>query len=238
VSFNTLGFTGERGATITVVIDKPYFAEVQLQVNGYIRSDVVIHPGVVKFDAVDQGEPSEQAVKVNYAGRTDWQIVDVRSANTNFEVELDEVRRTSGRVDYQLLVRLKETMPAGFFTEELVLVTSDQNKRQVPLRVEGNVVPGLTVSPASLYLGTVKPGVTITKTLVVKGKKPFKIKRVRCKDGCFEFKPSQESKNLHVVPVVFTAHNPGEIAQQIEIETDMGVGTVATCLATATIEDE
>ena len=235
VRYNTRTFTGQKKATITVVIDRPYYAEVQLNVKGYIRSDVVIHPGVVNFGSVDQGTKTTQAVTVNYAGRSDWQIVDVQSANTNFEVELDETRRAAGRVDYKLLVRAKGSMPAGYFNEQLVLVTNDTRATQVPLRVEGNVVSSLTVSPASLFMGVVKPGDTVKKTLVIRGKTPFKIKKVSCKDGCFEFEPTQEAKEMHLVPVVFTAPAPGKITQNIVIETDQG--RTAACTATATVEE-
>ena len=128
-------------------------------------------------------------------------------------------------------------MPAGFFNDQLVLVTNDRKATHVPLRVEGNVVPGLTVSPASLFLGILKPGDQVKKTLVVRGKKPFKITKVACKDGCFEFKPSQESKQMHLIPVVFTAPEPGKVAQTIQIETDLGGGSVAVCMATATVQE-
>lgn len=238
VRYNTRTFSGKKGATITVVIDKPFYAEVQLNVKGYIRTDVVFNPGVVTFDQVDQGVPATKQVTVNYAGRSDWQILDVQSANTNFEVELDELRRASGYVDYRLLVRTKETMPSGFFNDQLVLVTNDSRATQVPLRVEGNVIPGLTVSPASLFLGVVNPGDQVKKTLVVRGKRPFKITKVTCGDGgCFDFSPSDESKAMHLVPVVFTAQEPGKIAQSIQIETDLPGGTIAACLATATVQN-
>lgn len=238
VKYNTRTFTGRKRATITVVIDRPFFAEVQLQVKGYIRSDVVFHPGVVQFDSVDEGSKAQTTVAVSYAGRSDWQILDVQSGNTNFEVELDETRRSGGRVDYKLLVTAKKTMPAGYFNDQLVLVTNDVRATKVPLQVQGNVIPGLTVSPASLFLGVVKPGEQVTKTLIVKGKSPFKITKVSCEDGCFEFKPSSEAKNLHLVPVVFTPEKPGKVAQRIQIETDLGSGSVAACVATATIEED
>lgn len=237
VRYNTRTFTGKKGATITVVIDKPFYAEVQLKVKGYIRSDVVFHPGVVSFDSIEVGTPATRKVSVNYAGRPDWQIMDVQSANTYFEVELDETRRGSGRVDYELLVRTKDSMPAGFFNDQLIIVTNDVRATRVPLRVEGNVVPGLTVSPASLFLGIVKPGDTVTKTLVVRGRKPFKVTKIDCEDGCFEFKPSEESKQMHLIPIVFTAPDPGKVTQDIRIETNLGGGAAASCLATATVQD-
>ena len=236
VRYNTHAFTGQKGATITVVIDQPYYAEVQLSVKGYIRSDVVFSPGVISFDPIEEGEVAESSVSVHYAGRSDWQIVDVLSANTSFEVELDETKREAGRVGYNLLLRVKDTMQAGFFNDQLILVTNDQRATQVPLRVEGRVVPSLTVSPASLFLGVVKPGEQVKKTLVVRGKSPFKITKVACEDGCFEFQPSQETKALHLVPLVFTAHEPGKIAQNIRIETDLGNGSTVGCLATATVQ--
>ncbi len=237
VRYNTRTFTGKKGATITVVIDRPYPAEVQLNVRGYIRSDVVFNPGVVTFPSIDQGEVKTQNVSVNYAGRSNWRIVDVLSGNTNFEVELNERLRQAGRVDYDLLVRAKDSMPSGFFNDQLILVTNDARATQVPLRVEGQVIPGLKVSPASLSLGIVKPGDRVAKTLVVTGKKPFKITKVSCEDGCFEFKPSDATKRMHLVPLVFTAPEPGKIAQNIKIETDLGTNAVAACMATATVQN-
>ena len=236
VEFNTRSFLGQRKATITVTIDQPYYAEVQLTITGYIRGDVVFDPGTVNFDSVEAGDGATQTVNVNYAGRSDWQIVDVRSANTNLVVEPVETQRQGGRVGYQLKVHLKSDTPSGYFNDQMVLITNDHNQQQIPLRVEGNVVSPLTVSPAALALGVVAPGETVTRSLVVRGTKPFKITRVACGDDCFQFEPSDEAKELHVIPVKFTAgQGAGSVSEQIVIETDMGVGATGTVLATATI---
>ena len=119
--FNTRSFLGKRGATVTVVFDKPYYAEVQLTVSGHIRGDVVFEPGELNFGDVDQFALAEKHVSVAYAGRSDWHIVDVRSANPHLEVELEETRRRGGRVDYDMLVRLKNDAPAGFFQDQLTV---------------------------------------------------------------------------------------------------------------------
>src|SRR5690606_33660741 len=52
---NTVAFMGQKNATLTVVFDKPFYAEVQLQVSGLIRSDVVVTPGDIRLGSVDQG---------------------------------------------------------------------------------------------------------------------------------------------------------------------------------------
>ena len=236
---NTRSFTGQKSATITVTFDRPYYAEVQLIVQAYIRSDVVFQPGSVDLGEVPEGETTEQVVDISYAGRSTWSIVDVRSANANFEVELNERNRSGGRVNYQMLVRLKPTAPAGYIHDQLTIVTDDQSMQTVPLPVHGRVVPALSVSPASLLIGVVAPGAKISKQLVVRGNKPFRIKSIRCSDPSFQFVRPEESKAIHLIPVTFTAgQEVGTFVQTIEIETDLGAGAKATCTATATVKSQ
>jgi hypothetical protein len=233
--FNTDTFLGHRTATITVTIDRPYYAEVQLQIQGNIRSDVVFSPGLVAFGEVEAGASAEKTLKVAYAGRSDWQISDVRSANSNLEVELNETLRQGGRVEYAMTVRLKPTAPAGYLNDELSLVTSDAASG-ITVAVEGRVVAPVSVSPASLFVGVLEPGQQVTKQLVVKSKKPFKIAKITCEDERFEFKTTDEAKALHLVPVTFKAdNNHGQVTQKIKIETDLG-GVTAELTATATIK--
>jgi hypothetical protein len=88
--------------------------------------------------------------------------------------------------------------------------------------VEGRIVAPLTVSPTALMLGNVQPGQKVTKRIVVKGTKPFKILEVRCEDQSFAFTPSTDSNMVHLVPVTFTAGStPGKINRKIEIITDL-----------------
>jgi hypothetical protein len=237
VAYNTRSFLGAKGATITVIIDEPYYAEVQLTVSGYIRSDVVFQPGAVEFGSVDAGQSTSQKVNVSYAGREDWEIMDVRSANEHFEVELEETLRNGGRVNYDMIVRLKPDAPPGYIHDQLLIVTNDSGGSQVSLPVEGQVVSAISVSPAALFLGVLKPGESVKKRLVVRGSKPFRIVSVKCDDESFTFDTSDaESKPLHFVPVEFKANSEtGQIERKIQIETDLGQGFSAQCVANATI---
>lgn len=233
---NTASFLGHRTATITVVIDKPFYAEVQLQVAGFIRSDVVCDPGVVNFGQVEQGVGAESQVRVTYAGRENWNIVDVRSANSNFEVELSDPQRSRGQVSYLMTVRLKPEAEVGFLNDQLTLVSDDARNQLIPLQVEGRITSVLDVSPASLLVGTLEPGQKVTKQLVVKSKQKFKVTTVTSDDPAFEFRvpTTAEAKTLHLVPVTFTAgEQPGQFSATIQIETDLGY--TAQCLATGSI---
>jgi hypothetical protein len=241
-TFNTRTFTGIHGATLTVDIrwnDNGNWltGEAQLRVDGNIRGDIVFTPGAVKFDSIDQGTKSEQKVEVTYAGRSNWKIVDVRGASDGIEVELTQTQRYSGRVAYDVLVRLKDTAAAGYFNDQLVLVTNDEDNPRIPIYVGGRIVPQISVSPESLLLGDVAQGQQISKKIIVHGKKPFKIVSVQCNDAdCFQFKTDDESKDRHIVDITFNAKkNAGSVKELIRISTDLGTKLEANLTAYATV---
>jgi len=231
---NTKNFTGHKSATLTVTFDKPFHAQVQLNITAFIRSDVVTQPGIIDFGSVDQGAKSEQKLQVTYAGRDDWKLLDVKTADPWYEVEMKETARGGGRVSYDLLVRLTNDAPAGYLHDQLILVTNDAKAREIPVDLQGRVASEITISPEKLFLGVVNPGQQVKKNLVVRGKRPFKITDIECPQ-CFRIEHSADAKTVHLIPVVFTAGEAeGQIAQKINIKTDQS-GTPAAITAFAEI---
>ncbi len=225
--FNTDTFQGPHGATITVTIDKPYYAEVQLQVKGDIRIDTVVEPGSVQFPSIDQGIAYDQKVNVSHSGQNDWQILKVNSSNPHISAKAVETGRSYGQVSYQLVVRVDANTPAGYLDDHLMLVTNDARTPQMPVLVEGQVVPSITVSPTSLFMGVVQPGQKVTKQLVIKGKKPFRVMSISCDDKSFEFNTTgaQTPKELHMIPVTFAAGaDLGKVTKNIKVVTDASEG--------------
>ncbi len=236
-TYNTKAFLGDKSATITVIFDKPYYAEVQLNVSGYIRDDVTFTPGELNFGEVDQPSMTKRTVEITHIGRSDWKIVDVTSPNASFQVELSKPTRLGNKVTYQMTVRLKDTMKPGFFQDRLTIVSNDRFSPRIRLFAQGRIVSPLTVSPAALFIGNLEPNSTVTKQLVVRAKVPFLITAIECADSRFEFgQSSDQRKSLHFIPVKFVGNGEsGRIALEIKITTDLGI--TATCTATATIAD-
>jgi hypothetical protein len=234
--FNTRDYQGRRTATLTVMLDCVSHATVQLRVNGVIRTDVVMQPGSVDFGSVDLGTPAEKKIQVSYAGREDWKIFDAKTAENYFEVELTELERAAGKVSYELLVRLTKDAPVGYIKDQLILVTNDERSHELPVDLQGRVVPDITISPKELFIGVVQPGRQVTKNVVIQGKKPFRILDIKCPDKSFTIRTSKEAKSLHLIPVVFTAgDDPGRISQKITIRTDQGKNVVQAFTAFAEI---
>lgn len=241
-TFNTRTFTGIHGATLTVFLrwkDNGNWrhGEGQLRVDGNIRGDVVFMPGAVNFDKVDQGKTAAQKVEVTYAGRSNWKIMDVRGASDVLEVEMKEKQRYTGRIKYDLLVRLKDSASAGVLNEQLVLVTNDEENPRIPIYVGGQVVSQLSISPESVMFNSVTQGEHASRRIVVKGQSPFKIVSIQCADEkCFAFATDNESKAIHVVEIKFDAKaTAGDVKQPIHITTDLGNKLQATVTAYATI---
>jgi hypothetical protein len=221
-AFNTRAFSGQRGATVTVTIDRPQYAEITLNVRGYIRTDIVIDPNQVNFGSLAEGEGAEKKIRIEYAGRGDWKITDTIVNSPYLTAEAKELSRSGGRVTYELSVALKDDAPVGYLQNQLLLTTNDRRATKFPVNVEGRIVSELSVSPAPLMLGTLQPGQSTSKQIVVKGAKPFKIVEIRCDNDAFHFQPSDESKAVHLVPVSFEAgESLGKINQKIEIVTDL-----------------
>ncbi len=234
--FNTDTFLGQRSATLTVTFDKPFYAEVQLNVSGYIRSDIILNPPSVDFGTLDVGQTVERTIDLSYAGRSDWQITGVKSGSSFVEGDVVETGRTGNQVKYQLNVRLKPGAPTGFLREQVLLQTTDARAPELPIDVEGKISAPLAVSPSSLFLGILQPGQKVTKQIVVQGKTPFKITSVTASEKCFEFKTGDTAKTVHIVPVIFTAgEQGGNVNYRIQIETDLGAEVMTEISAYAQI---
>ncbi|TWT90726.1 hypothetical protein Mal64_11210 [Pseudobythopirellula maris] len=235
--FNTRTFTGLHSATLTVQISKPYRAQVQLRVHGNIRADVVFSPGSVDFGVIDQGATTEKTVGVTYAGRSGWKIEDVRAASDALEVELTERQRSSNRVAYDLLVRMRETAPAGLLSQQLVLVTNDSSAPRIPIDVTARIKPELTAAPENLVFGDVPHGDTVAKKLIVRGKRPFKVESVTCEREGFAFEVDNDEPAIrHLIDVEFNSTGKaGAFRSPVVIATDLGESFTASVNAYATV---
>lgn len=136
-----------------------------------------------------------------------------------------------------MLVRLKDTAAAGYFNDQLVLVTNDDDNPRIPIYVGGRIVPQISVTPESVLLGEVARGQQISQKIIISGKKPFKILSFQCNDeDCFQFKTDDQSKTRHIVEIAFNAKkDAGNVKEAIHVATDLGDKFQAGLIAYATI---
>jgi len=221
---NSDSFLGRQGATITVSFDKPYRAEVQLHVKVFVRSDVVVEPSAVLLGNVERGTAATGKAAITFHGRADWRIVKVESANPHLLAEAVETARGSGHVTYELRARLTKNAPPGYVRDQLIVTSNDGHANQIPVLVEGQVVLPVSISPAELFFGVVPLGKSVTKQMVVRGNRPFRIISAAAECECLKVGLPVDAapKAVHVVPVTFTAGGgPGKVTKPIHIQTSL-----------------
>lgn len=220
-TFNTRSFLGQRGATITVSFDRPNYTEVQLRVDGYIRRDVVCNPGEFDFGNCVAGAENERKINIQYAGRSDWKIVDAKSNIEGLDVKVAETSRENGRVGYELVATFKGES-TGLVNGEVELTTNDPNRKTVPIPFTGRIVAPITASPAHIFFGTIAKDASGKKVIVLKGEKEFKVLEVKSTDPRVSAQIGEESKKLHTIPVVVEMNgDESKVEAELTIVTDL-----------------
>lgn len=235
--FNTATHRGQKGANLTVVVDQPFYAEVRLRVDGYIRQDLVFHPGAIDFGKQPRGRQLTQMAKIIYAGRRDWAVVDVLTSKPWISIEVKQESITGQNSVYLMTVNLAPDAPAGFFRDELVVVTNDRSRPRIPFVISGELESELTISPQSIAGGSVKPGEAIEKKLVIRGKDPFVIDSIEAKGWEVSFDPVDEAKTTHIINVRFAPNGDavGQISSPVIVKTTGGMSATSSATLTAIV---
>lgn len=235
-TFNTNTHIGQKAATITVVFDQPSYAEVQLQVSGFIRTDITFDPPEVNYGELSPGEAAEQEVVVTHTGNSRWEITDVRSHCRNLSVRLDPPERNVSLVRYRMRVKLNGELPAGDIRERLTLISNDSEFPTTEMAVTGRVRPAVSVSPHAVSLGTMAADGQAERRLVIRADEPFRIKDVECADPRFVFEVPNGEQKVQFINLRFQADGSAQtISQQVRIITDLPGDKSASCIVTGQI---
>lgn len=223
VTMDARRFTGLKTVGITVTVGPDFISTAQLHVSANSRADIVFNPGQISFGTVTRGQRTSQVIDVEYAGMLDWQVIEASAKDLPVEVSLGELYRRPGQVGYRVRVTLKADAPVGALKGDLFLKTNDPASPLLPVLVEGMVQSNLTVDPATLNLGTVKVGETLTKRVVVRGNKPFRVKSVEGlgEDIKLDPPPSAAPAPVQVVSFKFVFRKAGDFKHEVRIKTDL-----------------
>jgi hypothetical protein len=239
IVMDTRKFTHDKSSSVTIVIDRPQYAEVRIPIHAYIRTDVVLAPGGAEFGPITRGADETRKIAIAYAGRGNWKIKDVISKNPNVTAKVVETRRDATNVNYDLSVIVKGSAPVGELRDQLTLVTDDASNPYIPVLVEGRVEPEYVVTDVVAF-GNLTPGEKKTMNVMVRGKNPFLIEKIESEktSAVFEVRMPQEAKKLHVLPLTLVAPTePGSLEEDFTV-TIQGSGEHLTFKARGKIVEQ
>jgi hypothetical protein len=222
-SINTRNVLGFKDVRIDVTFDQPSYAIAQLKLQCYGRSDIVLSENEVALGVVKRGQEASKTISIAYAGNSNWRIDGVSCDHPAIETELVETRRSGGLVDYQLKVSVKPDAPPGAIRDRIWLGVNDAyNKSGIEVALNANIKADVSLSTSALDIGSVSPGTTTTRQVLVRGVRPFRITDIESSDGPIHIDRPEDAKQLHILTVTLKAGDqPGELTQDFAIRTDM-----------------
>ncbi len=223
---DTTKFSGPKASGLTLILDRPQYRQIDLNLNCFIRSDIMLSPGQADFGVVNRASKPMVDLTLNYTGgKADWAITKMQTLSPHVTARLNETGRSGGgQATYSMTVTLNPSTPTGFFKDEITLFTNDPTSPSIPVSVTANVQSTVTATPSVLTLGAVKPGEEIKKTLLVKSAQPFKVLGVKSNRNELSGSTAagDTAKALH--PVVVTLKAPteaGPFHAILEVQSDV-----------------
>jgi hypothetical protein len=238
ITMDSSRFAGHKSVNIYITATNPeYASSTTLSVSAYSRTDVVVNPGQINFGVVPHGQATaSQTLDVEYAGVLDWRVSEVVKNDAPLDVALKELYRRPGQVGYQVTVAIKPDAPAGPLKRELLLKTNDPASPLVPILVEANVQASVSVAPNPVRVGNLKVGEAVTKLVVVRASKPFRIVAVEGQEDGMKVDLPPAAAQVQVLKLKFQPVKPGEVRRQLRIKTDLNQEATALVSIEGTVE--
>jgi len=180
-TIDTTKFQGYKASGLTLVIDRPVFDEIDLNMTCFIRGDIALHPGHIDFGTVrPTGTLPSAALTLVYAGgRSTWEIAEMKTQSALVKAVAKELDRSAdGQVRWRVTATLQPGLTNGFFKDEITLFTNDSPRQTIPIAVVANIQSAVSVTPSIINFGQVRPGQSVSKVVRVRSSAPFTITKM------------------------------------------------------------
>jgi hypothetical protein len=222
VTMDTRKFPGPRKVDIHFTVGPEYISTAILNVSAVSRTDIVLNPGQISFGIVVRGQkPAPQTIDVEYAGVLDWRATELAKHTAPLEATFKELYRRPGQVGYRVTVGLKPDAPAGALKHDLFLKTNDSASPLVPILVEATIQASLSVAPDQISLGTLRLGESLTKLVLVRGSKPFRVLAIDGQEDGITAELPTVAKEVQIVKIKCHPIKAGALRRQLKIKTDL-----------------
>jgi hypothetical protein len=180
-TIDTTKFQGFKASGLTLVVDRPVFDEIDLNMTCFIRGDITMSPGQIDFGTVRPvGQlPSSTLVMTYAGGRSAWEITDMKTQTAQVKAIAREMDRSAdGQVRWLITATLQPGLSIGFFKDEITVITNDSPRQTVPVPVVANIQGALSVTPSIINFGPVRPGQSVSKVVRARSSAPFTISKL------------------------------------------------------------
>lgn len=210
-----------KAVTVYVPFLSPVREEVSLKVQAICRDDLMMSPDTIAFGNVTKGKGAKASTKVTFTSDANWEIKSSKSTGGYVDVEHKLESRVGNTVTYEIIATLDKDCPAGNWTADINLETSNAGVAKLRVPVTVNVTAPVAASPEAVQLGTVSVGNAKETQVTLQSGTPFKILGVKGADDQLGVKvESKEAKAVHVITLSAKPNLQGGFVRNVEITTD------------------
>jgi hypothetical protein len=227
-SMDTKRFVGPKEVIIFVNFANPY-EEVTLAVRANRNDNFSKSAEALSLGQVRKGGEGTGSMQITMRNDPSFDIRDAVSGTDFVKPATRVVRRDRGEVVFEISATLKPGLDTGSWTTDLVFHTTSSQVPTIRVPLYADVVAAITATPSAVQFPMVKVGDKKELSVVVKGDKPFKILDVKGGDALVTaVADGSESKQAHVVRIVFQPSEAGDLAKTITVVTDNGAESKVT----------
>ncbi len=220
-------FSGPKKISIHVSVGQApkYYTQATLVVTANARQDVVFNPGEIDFGLFPRGQSPKRSIEVEYAGSFDWEVREiVKSKDAPFELSVEPLVRAGSAGayrGYRIHATVKADAATGPFKQDILLKTNDPVTPNLHFFISGSIVASLVASPNPVTFEG-KAGETMTKKILVKGSRPFRILRIDGIGDGVSVETPATSETTHILSASIASPQAGEFRRTLTVRTDAG----------------
>lgn len=210
-----------KSVFVFVPFHSPSFEEVALKVTTVTRDDLLMSPDVLALGTVQKGKTAQVSTKVTFTSDAKWTINKATSTGAFVNPEFKLASRNGTTVTYDVTATLDKDCPAGNWTSDIFLETSNGAVAKLRIPVTVNVVAPVAASPETVAFGDVKMGTAPEQKVTIQSATPFKILEVKGADDQITVKVDKDAAQAtHTVTIAASPKAAGGLTRKIEIVTD------------------
>ena len=210
-----------KAVTVYVPFLSPTLEEVSLKVQAIARDDLAITPDGLNFGTVRKGQVGTASVKVTFFNDAKWEVTEAKSSGIYVKAEAKLVSRKGNEVVYEIVATLDLACPAGVWSADVWVKTSNAGVEKFRIPVSVSVVAPLAVNPDSVKLADLRLGESVEHKVILRGNHAFKVLEVKGGDESVRVRAqSENAMPVHVLTIAVNPKAAGEINRTFEILTD------------------
>jgi hypothetical protein len=171
VKFSSGKYDGQITKHVMVSTNDPSHKKIELTVTAHVQIDFKFNPDGIMFRNLRRYAGLTREIRIEGAKRDQIHIVKIKSGNPHVSATVQSVKE--GNKDVPVIsVKIEPGIPLGKLSTTLTVYTDSSKYPQMPIRVYGEIIGNISVSPEKVDFGFFEKDAPPVKKINISMEKP------------------------------------------------------------------